>query len=91
EHQDLVTKFLRATQEASTYVAAHEDSDDIRHLIADYTGVDPDAIRVQRHPGRGVLLNPNDLQPIIDYAFKLKIIPKRLVASDIICRCALRP
>jgi NitT/TauT family transport system substrate-binding protein len=90
EHQDLVARFLRATQEASAYVAAHEDSDDIRHLIAEYTGVDPDAIKAQRHPGRGVLLNPNDLQPIIDYAFRLKIIPKHLVASDIICSCALR-
>jgi NitT/TauT family transport system substrate-binding protein len=89
-HRDVVTRFLKATQEASAYVAAHENSDELRMLMAQYAGVDPDAIKNQRSPGRGVILAPGDLQPVIDYAAKYKVIPKAFPAQDVICSCALR-
>jgi NitT/TauT family transport system substrate-binding protein len=89
EHPDLVTKFLKATQEASVYVGGHENTDELRQLIAQYTGVDPAAIANQRHPGRGVILTPGDLQPVIDYAAKYKVISKAFPAQEMICACAL--
>lgn len=90
DHPDLIDKFLRATQEASVYVGAHENAPELRDLIASYTGVDPTAIKSQRHPGRGVLLGPSDLQPVIDSAAKFHVIPKAFPAQEIICSCALR-
>lgn len=89
QHADLVEKFLKATQEASLYVGSHENTDELRDLIAQYTGVDPTAIKSQRHPGRGVKLTRADLQPVIDYAAKFKVIPKAFPAQEIICSCAL--
>jgi NitT/TauT family transport system substrate-binding protein len=89
DHPDLLNKFLKATQEASIFVAAHENSDQLRQLIAEYTGVDSTSIMNQRHAGRGVLLTPDDLQPVIDYAAKYKVIPKAFPAQTMICSCAL--
>ena len=88
EHRDAVDKFLRASQEASVYVAAHENES--AQLIAEFAGVDPATVANIRHGGRGVLLNPADLQPMIDAAAKYKIIPKSFPATEMICPCALR-
>jgi NitT/TauT family transport system substrate-binding protein len=88
EHRDAVDKFLRATQEASLYIAAHENESTA--LIAEFGGVDPATIANVRHAGRGVPLDPADVQPVIDVAFKYKVIPKAFPATDIICSCALR-
>jgi NitT/TauT family transport system substrate-binding protein len=88
EHRDAVEKFLRATQEASLYIAAHENESTA--LIAEFGGVDPATMGKVRHAGRGVPLDPADMQPVIDVAFKYKVIPKSFRASEIICTCALR-
>ena len=90
QHPDLIDKFLKATQEASAYVGSHENTNELRDLIAQYTGVDPTAIKNQRHPGRGVKLVPADLQPVIDYAAKFKVIPRAFPPQEIICTCALK-
>jgi ABC-type nitrate/sulfonate/bicarbonate transport system substrate-binding protein len=87
EHHDAVERFLRATQDASTYVAAHENES--AALIAEFTGVDPASIANIRHSTRGVLLGPADLQPVIDVAARYKVIPKTFAAQDMICACAL--
>jgi NitT/TauT family transport system substrate-binding protein len=88
EHRDAVERFLRATQEASTYVAAHENES--AQLIAEFTGVEPSSLANIRHAVRGIALSPAELQPVIDVAAKYRIIPKTFPAQEMICTCALR-
>jgi NitT/TauT family transport system substrate-binding protein len=88
EHRDLVDKFLRATQEAAIYTAAHER--EVAPVTAEYTGVDPASLLGAHHGGRGAVLVPADIQPIIDAAAKYKMIPKAFPASDLVCGCALK-
>jgi NitT/TauT family transport system substrate-binding protein len=88
EHKDLVDKFLRATAEASTYVAAHEA--ETSALLAAFVKADPATMLGQRYPARGVALTPGDLQPVIDAAAKFKAIPKSFPAQDMIYAGALK-
>lgn len=87
EHPDAVHRFLEATEEASTYIAAHENV--ATQLIAEFGDVDPATIANIRHAGRGIALSPADVQPVIDAAYKYKVIPTDPKASEMICTCAL--
>lgn len=87
-HRDVVDRFLRASQEASLYVAAHEAES--AQLIADFAGVDPATVAKIHHEVRGVTISPADVQPVIDVAAKYKFIPQAFPARDVICPCALR-
>jgi NitT/TauT family transport system substrate-binding protein len=88
DHRDLTGKFLRATQEAAIYVAAHER--EVAPITAEYTSADRTALAGMRHGGRSAVLDPAQLQPIIDAAAKYQFIPKAFSASDLVCTCALR-
>lgn len=87
-HGPLVTRFLRALQEASMYVGAHES--EAAPLLAQFAGLEPTAQTALHHPDRDTAIAPSDIQPIIDAATKNKLIPKAFSAQDIICSCALR-
>jgi len=86
-HSQEVGKFLRATEEAVDYLAAHPDVS--TQLTAEFGGLDPATMPKIRHATLGVALSPADLQPVIDVAAKYKIIPKGFPATDMICSCAL--
>jgi NitT/TauT family transport system substrate-binding protein len=88
DHRDAVDRFLRATQEASVYVSAHESES--AQLIADFAGVDVATLPKIRHGARGAFIVPGDLQPMIDAAAKYKVIPRTFAAQQMICSCALR-
>ncbi len=87
EHRELVDRFLRVVQTASSYVAAHEN--ETAPLMATFAGLDPNAIPEVHHPTRNVKLTPSDLQPVIDAAAQAKVIPKTFPAATVICSCAL--
>ena len=86
DHRDVVQRFLQASQEASVYVAAHESA--TAPLIGEFGGVDS-GIPI-RTPGRGIVLDPADVQRVLDMLYKVKQIPKPMLAKDVICPCALR-
>jgi ABC-type nitrate/sulfonate/bicarbonate transport system substrate-binding protein len=88
DHRDLIDRFLHVVQEASAYVAAHENQ--LIPMLAAFSGVDPVTIAKSRHSGRGVAIVPADLQPVIDAAAKYRAIPKAFPAAELICSCALR-
>jgi len=87
DHPDAVRKFLQATEEASTYIAAHENVS--AQLIAEFGDVDPGTLGNIHHAGRGIALSPADVQPVIDAAYKYKVIPTDFKAAEMICTCAL--
>jgi len=86
DHRDIVQRFLQVSQDASVYVAAHEN--ETAGLIGEFGGVNP-SIPI-RTPGRGIILDPLDVQRVLDILYKFKQIPKALAAKDVICPCALR-
>jgi ABC-type nitrate/sulfonate/bicarbonate transport system substrate-binding protein len=88
DHAELVRRFLNVTREANTYITAHEDES--ATILAETGHFDPVAFKNMKHADLGVVINPSDVQPVIDTAAKYGIIPKVLQASDIICSCALR-
>ena len=88
DHADVVERFLRASQEASMYVAGHESESSA--LIATFAGVDPSTVANIHHEVRGIPIVPSDIQAVIDIAARYKFIPMRFPASEIICSCALR-
>lgn len=60
-------------------------------LEAYYGGVvDPVLFAKMHHNGRGVAIEPTDLQPVLDIALKYKLLALPLRATDLICSCALR-
>jgi NitT/TauT family transport system substrate-binding protein len=87
-NRETVDRFVRATQEASVYTAAHER--DVSAVTAEYTGVDPARVTTMRHGGRGTILGTGDLQPIIDAAAKYQMIARAFPATDLMCECAPR-
>jgi NitT/TauT family transport system substrate-binding protein len=88
EHRDVVDRFIRASQEAAVYVSAHESES--TQLIAEFAGVDAGAVANVRHGGRGIILNPGEIQPVIDAAAKYGFIAKAFPAQEMICSCAHR-
>jgi NitT/TauT family transport system substrate-binding protein len=89
EHRDVVRRFLTVTNDANTYVAAHEA--EMQPLQAQYGGViEPALFSKMKHATRGVAIEPSDLQPVLDAALKYKLLPQPLQAADLICGCALR-
>jgi ABC-type nitrate/sulfonate/bicarbonate transport system substrate-binding protein len=87
-HRDTIARFLRASEEASTYIAAHDDVSN--QLIAEFSGLDPAALGPIRHARRGIAIDLAAVQPIIDVAAKYHLIEKTFPAKDMMCPCALR-
>ena len=87
-HPELIHRFLVAYNEANAYVVAHEAEGDA--VMAQYAGLDPATATSIHHPERAIAIAPSDLQPVIDAAAKMKLIPKVIPASEMICSCALR-
>jgi len=88
DHPDLIATFLRATQEAAAYIAAHDS--EATALVAEFGGIDPATLTNIRHSERGIPIRPSDLQPVIDAAAKYKVIPKTFPAATMICSCAIQ-
>ncbi len=88
-NKDVVDRFLKATAEASAYVAGHER--ETLPLLAAFLKLDPATLNPNQHfPGRGIALTPASLQPVIDAAAKYKAIPKAFPAQDMIYAGALK-
>jgi ABC-type nitrate/sulfonate/bicarbonate transport system substrate-binding protein len=87
-HRDLIVRFLRVVRSASVYVSEHES--EMIPILAQFSGADPAMLARLHHPGRGVVIGPRDLQPVIDINVKYNIISRTFSAQDLICTCAFR-
>lgn len=89
DHHEAVTKLLNVVAESNAYVAAHEV--EMGPLQAEYGGVvDPVIFAKMHHATRDVTIEPSDLQPVLDVAFKYKLFANPLKAADLISPYALR-
>jgi NitT/TauT family transport system substrate-binding protein len=88
DHRDAVDRFLRASQEGSLYIAAHENES--AAIVAEFTGVDPALLANIKHIGRGIPLSAAELQPVLDAGAKYGVLPRPVQAAGMICACAMK-
>jgi len=87
-HLGLVERFLRVMRQADAYVSGHESETAV--MLAQFGGADPAVLARIRHPERGAVIEPGDLQPVIDIMAKYNVIPGAFRAETLICSCAPR-
>jgi NitT/TauT family transport system substrate-binding protein len=85
---DAMTRFARAMQESAVYVNTHPA--ETVDLIASFTGVDPAIIARAARTTDPEYVDPRDLQPTIDLAYKYKLLDHTFSAEEIIGPTALR-
>jgi NitT/TauT family transport system substrate-binding protein len=80
-HADPLARFRNAMVQAARYAQTHRN--DMVPILAKYTGMSPDIIETMSYqPVAG--LDARQVQPSIDFAARMKTIPKAFPAGDII-------
>jgi len=78
----VVKRFGNAVREAAAYTNTHHE--ETVPMIAAYTGYDPEVLRKMRRDTNATELDPKDIQPVIDAAYKYKYITTTFDAKDLI-------
>jgi len=88
-HPDVMRRFARAMRESIVYTNTHlpETVD----LVASFTGVEAAAVARSVRAVDPEYLDAKNLQPVIDFAFKYKLIDHSFNAGEIISDVALKP
>jgi NitT/TauT family transport system substrate-binding protein len=86
---DTMRRFVRAMHESIVYTNTHlpETVD----LVASFTGVEAAAVARSVRAVDPEYLDPKNLQPVIDFSYKYKLIDKNFNAAEIISSVALKP
>lgn len=88
-HHEVMHNFARGMREAIVYTNTHlpETVD----LVASFTGIEAAAVARSVRAVDPEYLDPRNLQPVIDFAYKYKLIDHSFSAADIISDAALKP
>ena len=87
KNADLLARFRKDLATAVSYAMAHRD--EMVPLASQYTGIDPQLVRATPDI-LAVGLDPNMIQPLIDFAAKNKLIANAFPAAEMIDPAALR-
>jgi NitT/TauT family transport system substrate-binding protein len=88
KHRDIVERFERVMQQAEAYANTHHA--ETLDLVVQFTGIDAALVAGMTRPTYPVVLDPRDIQPLIDAEVKYKVIDKTFSAADLISPVALR-
>jgi NitT/TauT family transport system substrate-binding protein len=88
KHRDIVERFERVMQQAEAYANTHHA--ETLDLVVQFTGIDAALVAGMTRPTYPVVLDPRDIQPLIDAEVKYKVIDKTFAAADLISPVALR-
>jgi NitT/TauT family transport system substrate-binding protein len=88
-HRDVMHRFARGMRESIVYTNTHlpETVD----LVASFTGIEAAAVGRSVRAVDPEYLDPRNLQPVIDFAYKYKLIDHTFSAADLISDAALKP
>ncbi len=89
DHRDIAERFAQVMAKANAYAASHEV--EMRPLIAAYLDIDPAVLAKMKAPERTIYFQPELIQPVIDDAYKYKLIPTTFRAEELISDAALKP
>lgn len=87
KHPDIVKTFAHVTAQAAAYTNAHHV--ETAPLVAEFTGIPLPIVLKMTRTDTATILNPADIQPLIDTAAKYKMIPHAFPAKDLIYPGAL--
>jgi NitT/TauT family transport system substrate-binding protein len=82
KHGDIVHRFVGAFRRAAAYTDSHRT--ETVALLAGYSHIAPETIRRMARSTAGTVVDPKDIQPVIDAALKYKIIDKPFPAHELI-------
>lgn len=77
-----IARYAQIVERTAAYTNAH--SSETIAMIAEFSGIEPAALAHMTRGLCGTSLDPRELQPVIDAAFKYQIIEKRFDAREII-------
>lgn len=84
KHKDVVATFQRVLAQASVYTNAHQT--ETLELLVPWAGLDPAQATHTPRITTGTVLDPREIQPVIDVAAKYNVIPKAFDAREIMPR-----
>jgi NitT/TauT family transport system substrate-binding protein len=84
----VVERFATVLSAAANYTNAHEA--EMIPLVAPLWGIAPDALAKMNHGTIALVLDPRDIQPLIDVAAKYKAIDRRFNATEMISPAAAK-
>jgi NitT/TauT family transport system substrate-binding protein len=87
QNADVMTRFRAALRESIVYAQAHHD--EVVTAVSKFTGMDPSAV-ASMPLDIGTTLAPQDVQPVIDFAARHKLISSSFRATEFIDAGALR-
>lgn len=87
-NSDAMSRFVRVMHDAIVYTNTHLA--DTVDLVASYTGAEPATVAKSARAIDPEYIDPKDMQPVIDVAFKYKLIEKTIIAEELISPVALR-
>ena len=86
---DAMKRFSQAMHDSIVYTNAHLG--ETVSLVASYSGVDAALIAQSVRPTDPEYVDARNIQPLVDLAFKLKVIDRTFNAQELISDTALRP
>lgn len=78
----VVRRFGAAVREAAAYTNGHHD--ETVPIVAEYSGLDPDVLRKMHRDTNATELDPREVQPAIDAAYKYKFINRTFEAKELL-------
>lgn len=88
KHREIVERFERVMQQAEAYANTHHA--ETLDLVVQFTGLDAATVAGMTRPTYPAVLDPRDIQPLIDAEVKYRVIDKPFPASELISPTALR-
>jgi NitT/TauT family transport system substrate-binding protein len=82
KHADIVKRFARVWAEAAAYANGHHD--EMEPPLAQFTLIPIDVLHKMTHGVYGTVLNPAEIQPVIDVAAKYQMLQKPFPAAELI-------
>jgi NitT/TauT family transport system substrate-binding protein len=89
KNPDVIRHFAQVMRDAAVYTNGHHA--ETVDLLAAFAKLEPATIARMTRAEQAPFLDARDIQPLVDAAFRYKVIEKRFDASELISSLALRP
>ena len=86
---DVIRRFAEVMRQAGVYTNVHHA--ETFDLLASFSKLEPETIAHMTRAQQAPFLDPKDIQPLVDAAYKYKVIDKRFNAAELISPLALKP
>ena len=82
KNRDAMARFAKVMTQASAYANTHIP--ETLPLMVTFSGMDAHAAAIMHKTSTALSFDPSQIQPVIDVAYKYKIIPKTFLARDML-------